>query len=104
MGRLGEHPHIVTVYDMGEEDGQPYLVSRMMAAAMSARLIATAPEHRLPLDDAFRSPTRSAARWSTRTRTASSTATSSRATSGSPPTAPPSWATSAWRWRSTARG
>jgi hypothetical protein len=23
MGRLGSHPHIVTVYDIGEEDGQP---------------------------------------------------------------------------------
>ncbi len=26
MGRLGSHPHIVTVYDIGEENGQPYLV------------------------------------------------------------------------------
>ena len=25
MGRLGSHPHIVTVYDIGEENGQPYL-------------------------------------------------------------------------------
>ncbi len=26
MGRLGDHPHIVTVYDIGEEGGQPYIV------------------------------------------------------------------------------
>ena len=23
MGRLGNHPHIVTVFDLGEENGQP---------------------------------------------------------------------------------
>ena len=27
--RLGAHPHIVTVFDLGEEDGQPYLVTRV---------------------------------------------------------------------------
>ncbi|MCI0841288.1 MAG: hypothetical protein J4N64_05900, partial [Chloroflexi bacterium] len=26
MGRLGSHPHIVTVLDLGEQDGQPYMV------------------------------------------------------------------------------
>jgi class 3 adenylate cyclase len=36
MGRLGDHPHIVTVFDTGEETGpggqrQPYIVSQYMA-------------------------------------------------------------------------
>jgi hypothetical protein len=31
MGRLGDHPHIVTVFDVGEESGQPYIVSQFMA-------------------------------------------------------------------------
>ena len=31
MGRLGAHPHIVTVFDIGEENGQPYLVLPVLA-------------------------------------------------------------------------
>src|SRR5262249_10993559 len=31
MGRLGDHPHVVTVYDVGEEAGQLYIVSQYMA-------------------------------------------------------------------------
>ena len=27
MGRLGSHPHIVTVFDLGDHDGQPYMVT-----------------------------------------------------------------------------
>lgn len=30
MGRLGDHQHIVTVYDMGDEEGQPFLVTELM--------------------------------------------------------------------------
>ena len=30
MGRLGSHPHIVTVFDLGEEHGQPYMVTELM--------------------------------------------------------------------------
>lgn len=36
MGRLGDHPHIVTVYDIGEEAGRPYIVSQYRPAAMSS--------------------------------------------------------------------
>ena len=31
MEKLGEHPHVVAVYDTGEDDGRPYIVSRYMA-------------------------------------------------------------------------
>lgn len=31
MGRLGDHPHIVTVYDFGEEYDHAYIVSQYMA-------------------------------------------------------------------------
>ncbi len=30
MGRLGSHPHIVTVFDLGEHEGQPYMVTELM--------------------------------------------------------------------------
>jgi len=30
MGRLGDHPHIVSVFDIGEEASQPYVVTQLM--------------------------------------------------------------------------
>jgi eukaryotic-like serine/threonine-protein kinase len=30
MRKLGDHPHVVTVYDTGEEDGNPFIVSEYM--------------------------------------------------------------------------
>ena len=51
MGRLGGHPHIVTVFDLGEEDGQPYLVTELMAGGDVADAIERAPNGRLPLAD-----------------------------------------------------
>lgn len=53
MGRLGDHPHIVSVFDIGEEGGQPYLVSQLMAGGDVAGLIEAAKDHRLPLDRAL---------------------------------------------------
>ena len=31
LGRLGSHPHIVSVFDLGEHEGQPYIVCELMA-------------------------------------------------------------------------
>ncbi len=35
-GRLGDHPHVVTVYDTGEHEGVPYLVLRAMTGGSLA--------------------------------------------------------------------
>jgi tetratricopeptide (TPR) repeat protein len=50
MGRLGAHPHIVSVYDLGEEDGQPYMVTELMEGGDVEGLIEKAPEHCPPLE------------------------------------------------------
>lgn len=53
MGRLGSHPHIVTVFDLGEEQGQPYMVTELMGGGDVEGLIANAENHRLPLEHAI---------------------------------------------------
>jgi len=53
MGRLGDHPNIVTIYDIGEHEGQPYIVIPVMPGGDVEGLIEKAPEHRLPLDKAI---------------------------------------------------
>jgi tetratricopeptide (TPR) repeat protein len=50
MGRLGAHPHIVSVYDLGDEAGQPYMVTELMAGGDVEGLIEKSPEHRPPLE------------------------------------------------------
>ncbi len=52
MGRLGDHPNIVTVYDFGDHEGQPYIVLPLMPGDVEG-LIEKAPEHRLPLEKAI---------------------------------------------------
>ena len=53
MGRLGSHPHIVTVFDLGEHEGQPYRVTELMAGGDVEGVIEDAPDHRLPLVQAI---------------------------------------------------
>ncbi len=50
MGRLGSHPHIVTVFDLGELDGQPYMVTEFMGGGDVEHLINKAENHRLPIE------------------------------------------------------
>jgi tetratricopeptide (TPR) repeat protein len=52
MGRLGDHPNIVAIYDMGDQEGQPYIVIPVMPGGDVESLIEKAAEHRLPLDKA----------------------------------------------------
>ena len=54
MGRLGDHPHIVTIHDIGDEGGQPYIVSQHMAGGDLEARLHQAENRRLPLDDAMR--------------------------------------------------
>ncbi len=53
MGRLGDHPHIVPVLDLGQEDvngvSQPYIVSQYMAGGSAKDLLAEA-DGDLPLE------------------------------------------------------
>ena len=49
MGRLGSHPHIVTVFDLGEEDGQSYMVTELMGGGDVEGLVEKAHDHRIPL-------------------------------------------------------
>ncbi len=53
MGRLGSHPHIVTVFDLGDHDGQPYMVTELMGGGDVEGVIEDAPDHRLPLEQAI---------------------------------------------------
>ena len=50
MARLGDHPHVLQIHDLGEENGQPYLVLPFMPGGDVQVLIEQAPDHRLPLE------------------------------------------------------
>ena len=53
MGRLGSHPHIVTVFDLGQEQEQPYMVTELMGGGDLEGLIEDAEAHRLSLEQAI---------------------------------------------------
>ena len=53
MGRLGDHPNIMTIHDLGDHEGQPYIVIPVMPGGDVEGLIEKATEHRLPLDKAI---------------------------------------------------
>jgi len=57
MGRLGSHPHIVTVFDLGQETGtdsdQPYMVTELMGGGDVEGLIEKAVGHMVPLEQAI---------------------------------------------------
>ena len=51
MGRLGSHPHIVTVFDLGEEQGQPFMVTELMGGGDVEGLVEQASDY-VPMEDA----------------------------------------------------
>ena len=53
MGRLGSHAHIVTVFDLGEHEGQPYMVTELMGGGDVEGVIENAGNHQLPLEQAI---------------------------------------------------
>ena len=64
MRRLGSHPHIVTVFDLGEEPSprsesgsgqasQPYMVTELMGGGDVAGVVEDASDNRLPLEQAI---------------------------------------------------
>jgi predicted ATPase len=54
MGRLPAHPHVVTVYDAGEEAGRPYIVEEYVAGGTVADLLAENPGRPLSIERAVR--------------------------------------------------
>jgi len=54
MGRLGAHPHIVSVFDLGMEGDQPYIVTELMGGGDVEGVIERAEDHRLPIEEVLR--------------------------------------------------
>ncbi|MCH6563012.1 MAG: protein kinase [Myxococcales bacterium] len=54
MGELGDHPHIVTVYDILEQDEQLYIVSQYLAGGTVESWVAQAENQHLPIAEAVR--------------------------------------------------
>ena len=53
MGRLGSNPPIVTVFDLGQEAGNPNMVNELMSGVDVEGVIEYATDHRLPVEQAI---------------------------------------------------
>jgi class 3 adenylate cyclase len=49
MARLGDHPNIVTIFDIAEQDSTMFVVSQYMGGGDVSSLIAAAPNQQMPL-------------------------------------------------------
>ncbi|MCH8223941.1 MAG: serine/threonine protein kinase, partial [Chloroflexi bacterium] len=54
MARLGDNPNIMPIFDLGDENGQPYMVGPLMGGGDVESLIEDAEGGRLSLEDALR--------------------------------------------------
>ena len=73
-----DHPHVCSVYEVGEHDGAPFIAMQHIEGETLARRLARGP---LTIADAVPSRNKSPTRWRLRMRQASFTATSNPATS-----------------------
>src|SRR5579864_8136123 len=53
MGRLGSHPNIVSIFDLGMEGDSPYIVAELMGGGDVEGLIEKAEGHKLSLERAI---------------------------------------------------
>ncbi|MHB8575672.1 MAG: serine/threonine-protein kinase, partial [Dehalococcoidia bacterium] len=49
LGRLSAHPNIVTVHEVGDDDGRPFIVAELMQGGDLQQLVAGVPDRRIPL-------------------------------------------------------
>ena len=54
MGRLGSHPHVVTVRDLSKELVQPYLVTELIGGGDVEGAVEKAADHKLDLEEVLR--------------------------------------------------
>ncbi len=54
MGRLRDHPHIVPVFDIGQEGIQPYIVSQLLEGGSVDDRLREVDAHKLPIAEALR--------------------------------------------------
>jgi eukaryotic-like serine/threonine-protein kinase len=50
MGKLGDNPNIVTVYDFGDHEGQPFIVLPLLSGGDVEGLIKKATDHKLSIE------------------------------------------------------
>ncbi|MDP6452802.1 MAG: serine/threonine-protein kinase, partial [SAR202 cluster bacterium] len=53
MGRLGSHPHIVTVFDLGEHESQPFMVTELMGGGDVEGVLEDAEGGKLSLEQSI---------------------------------------------------
>src|SRR3974377_282895 len=53
MARLGDHPNVVTVFDVRDDDGQPLTVSVLMSGGSVADVLTLRDDHRMSVDEAL---------------------------------------------------
>jgi len=56
MRRLGDHPHIMPIYDLGDHEGQPFMVLPLMGGGDVEVLVKKGSERRIPRSGRWPSP------------------------------------------------